>query len=995
MNLRASNPLPIDLSQFWSRLLRYYRACVIHESGFAELLQRASTRERYVFLPAGPEPLLSDPDGAVVVDPSIRGLASRAIGRGETLCYGYPVLLFHESGSAGVRRKLAPLFVYELALPEKGQPFPLALGPRSDEPFLYGGAMSRLGYKDEQQAALIDAVAFDEWRGDAETFRENINEILSALGIRCAGKLDPARLLGVGEGQIDGVGAHNVAMVFRTTRAEYSGRLIEELQVLERLWPEVQRTAAAFLLGPPTNSYFAAPKAGAGTKKNIVGGATAPDLAIPIPLNDAQQAALRDALNEPLTVVTGPPGTGKSQLVTSIISSAWLSGQSVLVASTNNQAVDVACARSQELWPGLVVRTGSKDYRESSKQLLLGLVKDRVLSPDLRALKTCFVASGKRSRAAIMAVDQRTEWEERLVAVQLGREKVAGMIGINIQSFGAQHDDRSVRSLERALSRLAAGRGFFRPWRLRRLSSRLGSDLCIHMAETLEFVTLEREWRQLRLALEGELQFNEQWRRLVSAQREFQTTSADLVRAKAQVSFQQGSNAIRRYASAQPRYGVPGGPSEVFPSALTYVRAWASTALSVAATIPLRAALFDLVVIDEASQCSVPAILPLLFRARRAVVIGDQMQLAHITSVRRKDEEARLSALDLDPQTITDARLSYQRDSVFRALEKSAPYVRLLDEHYRSHPEIIEISNRLFYHGNLTVLTDPQRLLQVGLPAVSWRDMRGRAMRPEGGSAVNHPEAHAVVSAVVELARRPEFSGSVGVVTPFSAQSRMITGALESALSLDDRQRIQLGVGTAHRFQGDERDIMVFSPVVAEGLPPHSVGWLVGSPNLFNVAITRARSALLIIGDQNFCAGLEGPIGYLARYIKDRPVGPDLPDLHSEAEARLFKALCRLGVDVKTKMRVQGYEADFIIQAGSTIINLECDGRHHEGGAGHLRRQDRARDALIEAMGLRVLRVPAWRCLADPEAVAKQLMDECKIQDPRTELSQQPSEPES
>ena len=208
----------MDLSQFWPRLLRYYRACVTHESGFAELLQRASTRERYVFLPAGPEPLLSNPDGAIVVDPSIRGLASRAIGRGETLCYGYPVLLFHETGSAGVRRKLAPLFVYELALPEAGQPFPSALGPRSDEPFLYGAAMSRLGYKDEQQAALLDSVAFEEWRGEAETFRENINEILSALGVRSAGKLDPARLLGVGEGQIEGVGAHNVAMVFRTTR---------------------------------------------------------------------------------------------------------------------------------------------------------------------------------------------------------------------------------------------------------------------------------------------------------------------------------------------------------------------------------------------------------------------------------------------------------------------------------------------------------------------------------------------------------------------------------------------------------------------------------------------------------------------------------------------------------------------------------------------------------------------------------------------------------
>jgi very-short-patch-repair endonuclease len=319
---------------------------------------------------------------------------------------------------------------------------------------------------------------------------------------------------------------------------------------------------------------------------------------------------------------------------------------------------------------------------------------------------------------------------------------------------------------------------------------------------------------------------------------------------------------------------------------------------------------------------------------------------------------------------------------VFAALEKSAQRVRLLDVHYRSHPDIIEISNRLFYHGDLTVLTDPRHLHRLDMPAMSWHDVKGQAIRPDGGSAFNRHEVEAVVANVVRLAHQREFTGSVGVVTPFSAQARMIEGAIENALPEPDRMRIRLSVGTAHRFQGDERDVMVFSPVVAEGLPVQSIGWLVGTPNLFNVAITRARSALLIVGDRAFCGGLEGPIGDLARYVAELDVRRQVEsvggrgDLHSEAEMRLFESLLRRGIEVVPKVRVQGYEADFVVYAGNTIINLECDGRHHKDNRGRLRRQDRARDALIEAMGWRVLRVPAWRCLSEPGEVAKQLARE-------------------
>lgn len=88
---------------------------------------------------------------------------------------------------------------------------------------------------------------------------------------------------------------------------------------------------------------------------------------------------------------------------------------------------------------------------------------------------------------------------------------------------------------------------------------------------------------------------------------------------------------------------------------------------------------------------------------------------------------------------------------------------------------------------------------------------------------------------------------SVGVVTPFSAQARSIQSRLEQRVSAEERARVSMAVGTAHRFQGDERDVIVFSPVASGGLMPQTLDWLSGTPNLFNVAITRARSYLLVV----------------------------------------------------------------------------------------------------------------------------------------------------
>jgi superfamily I DNA and/or RNA helicase len=136
------------------------------------------------------------------------------------------------------------------------------------------------------------------------------------------------------------------------------------------------------------------------------------------------------------------------------------------------------------------------------------------------------------------------------------------------------------------------------------------------------------------------------------------------------------------------------------------------------------------VVIDEASQCDIASALPLLFRAKRAVVLGDPQQLRHISRL----SEYRDQALMVKHNLLDEPGPSwgYRANSLYdlaAAKAKSGSIVALRD-HHRSHADIINFSNSFFYGGKLRVATDYRRLQRPEGPAVRWVDAKGGVVRP-------------------------------------------------------------------------------------------------------------------------------------------------------------------------------------------------------------------------------------------------------------------------
>jgi len=386
----------------------------------------------------------------------------------------------------------------------------------------------------------------------------------------------------------------------------------------------------------------------------------------------------------------------------------------------------------------------------------------------------------------------------------------------------------------------------------------------------------------------------------------------------------------------------------IFQEALPVVPIWITTAHSPQA-IPIAPHLFDVVVIDEASQCTLTNVLPLVYRARSLVVLGDDNQLPAIPTIREHAETALAQKYGIVDYI---GLFGHTKTNAFAAAMESLPRGRadvlMLTEHFRSNPQIIGFSNRHIYLQRLEIKKDPNRGLRLPFPSgVHVIDVPGTAERGNNErSWVNYPEAEKVIELVQHL-KQDSRSFSLGVVTPFTAHKEFLRSRLDQ-LGLT----AEVLVDTANGFQGDERDVMIFSPVVAPGITSSACRWVESPPNLVNVAITRAREALFIVADIEYCLKQEGILRDLALYCKD------IQTLRStsDAELELFSWMLVKGWKPQVHPRVGDIEVDFILQTerGGRIA-IEVDGQQHA----QTQNVDKGRDAFLQSQGYLVLRIPA------------------------------------
>jgi very-short-patch-repair endonuclease len=361
------------------------------------------------------------------------------------------------------------------------------------------------------------------------------------------------------------------------------------------------------------------------------------------------------------------------------------------------------------------------------------------------------------------------------------------------------------------------------------------------------------------------------------------------------------------------------------------------------------------------------------------VIIGDPMQLRHISAIPPRRDHYLLQEHGL---TDTHLNWAFSENSAFDLASPlaSADDVVMLRDHHRSHADVIGFSDQHFYEGKLRVATnyDHLRRLPSDGPAVRWNHVQGHVARP-GSSALNEAEAQAVVKELVRIIIEQGYRGSIGVVTPFRAQVNRIRDIIRAHPQADLLLRSgELLVDTVYRFQGDERDVILFSPVVSRGISPGAVRWLRKTTNQFNVAVTRARAALVVVGDFDSAenSGIEH-LSAFAAYVKRlganarTHTGADgesydgglqyptvaRPDRVSDWERVLYSKLYQSGLRPIPQYDLEKFTLDLALVVNERRLDIEVDvERYHRSWTGELLRRDQLRNMRLIELGWDLMR---------------------------------------
>ncbi|MDQ0338765.1 very-short-patch-repair endonuclease/MinD-like ATPase involved in chromosome partitioning or flagellar assembly [Caldalkalibacillus uzonensis] len=403
---------------------------------------------------------------------------------------------------------------------------------------------------------------------------------------------------------------------------------------------------------------------------------------------------------------------------------------------------------------------------------------------------------------------------------------------------------------------------------------------------------------------------------------------------------------------------------------------WIMPIQKVVENIELNTNFFDVIIVDESSQSNLMSLCVLL-RGKKAVIVGDDNQISpesvginvaevhelierHLTDIPQKKRfEMTTSLYDIANQ-IFEGKI-------------------LLREHFRCVPEIIQFSNDLMYGGKMDPLRIPHPDEMIEPPVLAVRVEEG--YREEHTTKqINRPEAEAIVDYIEKICSNPKLKDkTIGVISlQQSDQARLIENMLRERIGEEEMLERKLLCGDAYTFQGDERDIILLSMVVATNM---RIGALTKASDMrrFNVASSRARDQMILFHSVDLNDLNPNCVRYqLLNYcLNPARVQTDLEQYEHEFDSQFEKDVFRLisarGYRVVPQFKVgtAGKRIDLVVEGMRNRLAVECDGDRWHGLEQW--EADMERQRVLERVGWTFWRVRGSDFYLDPEKAMEPL----------------------
>ena len=513
-------------------------------------------------------------------------------------------------------------------------------------------------------------------------------------------------------------------------------------------------------------------------------------------VNIDQLLAINNAMKYPLAYIQGPPGTGKTNTIINTITTAFFNEKTVLLTSYNNHPIDSVFNEFQninyknKLIPFPIIRLGNNEKVMESLEFITDIY-ERAKNIDIYD-KTLEKNKGDKIERA-KELTKLLKKHEKIIELKERKETIEKLLDTYDQfTFQADLQGRQLNEVEKQLKVLGEATD----------EEALGY-LSDDEEDFLKYLYYTSAKYIKRLS---EPKYKDLWDIISLDDKELKLNQFN--------QYLKEEENLRNFL-------------RIFPICAT-------TNIS-AHKLGEPKQYFDMVIMDEASQCNTAVSLVPVLRGKNLMLVGDPQQLNPVILLNPRDNYI------LKQKYLVTNEYDYIDNSIYKtflACDAVSDEI-LLSYHYRCHKKIIDFNNKKYYNKKLNIKSKVQSENPLVFVDVEDNNSDLKNTSPE--------EAMKIIEYVKKNRNK-----KVGIITPFVNQKKLIDEML------NENNIHDVTCGTVHAFQGDEKDVILFSMAVTDRTSSNTYSWLKNNKELINVATSRAKEQLIILSSSKNLDRLHG-----------------------------------------------------------------------------------------------------------------------------------------